>query len=357
MTQPILTHGGDWYGFQAEHGDRPFLDFSANVSPLGMPSGVQLAIRAAIPQADRYPDPLCRSLRDALAAHCGVPAEWILCGNGAADLIWRAVLALHPRRALVTAPAFAEYEAALAAAGCRVDRYLLRSEQDFALDEGFLARIRHGVDLVFLCQPNNPTGVAVPRPLLYRIAEKCRAVGARLILDACFTDFMDDPETASLQDRLADWPWVLELRAFTKLYAMAGVRLGWCLCADTRLLARMQACGQPWAVSALAQAAGEAALEEQLYVTSVRALILSQRGRLADGLRALGLRVVPGQANFLLFQSPVPLLEPLRQKGILLRSCGNYTGLDDSWYRCAVRTGPENDILLQALEEVLRHGN
>ena len=114
-----LTHGGDWMGYREQFG-RDALDFSANVSPLGLPKGVADAITAALPQADRYPDPLCRTLRAALSEAEGLPANQILCGNGAADLIFRLALAVKPRRALVTAPTFAEYATALETVGCTV---------------------------------------------------------------------------------------------------------------------------------------------------------------------------------------------------------------------------------------------
>ena len=113
------------------------------------------------------------------------------------------------------------------------------------------------------------------------------------------------------------------------------------------------ACGQPWGVSSLAQAAGLAALEETAYVEKVRALIAEQRPRLTAGLRALGLRVLDGRANYLLFQAPETLGEALRQRGAVLRSCANYPGLGPGWYRTAVRTGPENEQLLKLLAEVL----
>ena len=148
-------------------------------------------------------------------------------------------------------------------------------------------------------------------------------------------------------------PNLIILKAFTKLYGMAGVRLGYCLCSNIALLDKMQAAGQPWAVSSLAQAAGLAALDETAYVARVQALIAQQRPALRDGLRALGLRVLDGSANYLLFQAPETLGESLRQRGIVLRCCGNYPGLDSSWYRTAVRTAPENQQLLKVLQEVL----
>lgn len=349
MTQ--LTHGGDWAGYRAQYG-HDALDFSANVSPLGLPQGVANAIAAALPHADRYPDPLCRALRAKLAPHEGIPAESILCGNGAADLIFRLAWAAKPRTALVTAPTFAEYAAALESAGCAMRRHFLQAEVDFAVTDSILASITPEVDMVFLCQPNNPTGQLTPLPLVERILRRCEACGALLVVDECFLDFLPDCDALTAK-ALLDSKNLLILKAFTKLYGMAGVRLGYCLCSDTVLLDKMQAAGQPWAVSSLAQAAGLAALDETAYVARVQELIAEQRPVLRDGLRALGLRVLDGSANYLLFQAPETLGDALRQRGIVLRSCGNYPGLDGSWYRTAVRTAPENQQLLKALQEVL----
>lgn len=348
-----LTHGGDWAGFALAHG-RPPLDFSANISPLGVPTGVQKALRDAAGRADRYPDPLCRELRAALSAHEGVPAEWILCGNGAADLIFRAVLAQRPRRALVTAPSFGEYEAALRLTDCAVERVFLKEKRNFALDGGFLDAMTPETDMAFLCEPNNPTGVTTSPALLAGILERCRETGTLLVVDECFGDFLDTPEAHSRKGDLAEYPNLLVLRAFTKQYAMAGVRLGYGLCADGDFLERMRRAGQPWPVSSLAQAAGIAALGETDYARRVRELTAEERAWLFRRLTGLGLRVIPGEANYLLFRCPRPLEEPLARRGILLRNCGNYAGLDETWYRAAVRTRTDNRRLMEALEEVLR---
>ena len=152
-----LVHGGDWAGYRAEFG-RDALDFSANVSPLGLPAGVAAAIAAALPTADRYPDPLCRELRAKLAVAEDVPADWLLCGNGAADLIFRLALAVRPRRALLPAPTFAEYAAALDTVGCEVTQFALDAANDFAVTDAFINAVTPETDVVFLCQPNNPTG-------------------------------------------------------------------------------------------------------------------------------------------------------------------------------------------------------
>lgn len=347
-----LVHGGDWAGFEAEYGQMP-LDFSANVSPLGVPQGVQAAVSAAVSGADRYPDPLCRELCCAIGAAERVPSSWVLCGNGAADLIWRLAAAVQPREALLTAPSFAEYETALRHAGCRIKHHLLLPENDFLVGKNFSEAITPQTEMVFLCEPNNPTGRTTPMQVLQQILEKCTAVGAVLVIDECFGDFLDEPDAHTLKSKLEQHPNLVILKAFTKLYAMAGVRLGYALCSDTVLLEKLREAGPPWAVSSLAQAAGCAALQEKPYVQSVRALIKTQRQFLRQELQKLGLYVVPGEANFILFRCATPLVQPLRERGILLRSCGNYQGLDDTWYRTAVRTGPENSRLLAALKEIL----
>ena len=335
-----LTHGGDWAGYRAAYGRDP-LDFSANVSPLGLPEGVAKAITASLATADRYPDPLCRDLRAKLAKAEAVPAEWLLCGNGAADLIFRLVLAEKPRTALVTAPTFAEYAAALETAGCTVERHFLTEENDFAVTETILDAVHPGTDMVFLCQPNNPTGQLASPALVEQLLHRCEVCGAVLVVDECFLDFLPEGDALSAK-RLLRSPNLVILKAFTKLYGMAGARL-----------ARMQAAGQPWAVSGLAQAAGIAALDETDYVSRVRSLIAAQRPVMASGLRALGLRVIEGKANYLLFQAPETLGNALKHKGAVVRSCGNYPGLSACWYRTAVRTETENRQLLQLLGEVL----
>ena len=347
-----LVHGGDYVGYREKYG-RDVVDFSANVSPLGMPTAVAQAIGEAAYHADRYPDPLCRELCAAIARAESVPVEWVLCGNGAADLIFRLALSVRPRRALILAPTFAEYAAALETAGCEICRYELSEQNDFALTPEFANAIDENVDMVFLCQPNNPTGQVANRALMRQILNKCQAMGAWLAVDECFLDFLLDGDAYTMMRELGGAENLFILKAFTKLYGMAGVRLGYGFCADETLLARMRNAGQPWAVSSLAQAAGMAALEQTEYVEQVRLLIEEERPYLQAGLQALGLRVISGKANYLLFRATRTLGEEMERRGVVLRGCGNYPGLDDAWYRTAVRTRRENDILLQTLREVL----
>ena len=347
------THGGDVLTAQARYGG-PVLDCSANLNPLGMPPQVGEAAACAAAQASPYPDPLCRALRAAIAAHDGVAPGQVLCGGGAAELIFRLAFALRPRRALVTAPTFSEYEGALSAAGCAVTRHLLRRERNFDVDEGLLEAIGPDTELVFLCTPNNPTGRLIDQELLLAVAEKCRGLGAVLAVDECFLPLACGGP--GLAPWLVEYPNLLLLRAFTKSYAMAGLRLGYALCADAALLERMSAGGPPWSVSTPAQAAGLAALTQcPHWPEKARAFLEGERPALAAGLSALGLDVVPGQANYLLFRAAgvTDLKESMLTQGVLIRSCANYHGRGEDWYRVCVGPTEQNRRLLAALQEVL----
>lgn len=346
------THGGDVLTARSRYGGA-VLDFSTNLNPLGIPA--EAAQAAADADSSAYPDALCRQLRQAIAAHDGVEAEQVICGNGAADLIFRLAFALRPQRALLTAPTFSEYEGALTCVGCQVERYALNRVRDFDLDEGFMEVVTPGIELVFLCTPNNPTGRLISTDLLVEIARKCETVGARLVVDECFLPLTDEGGKG-LAPYLAEFPHLFLLRAFTKSYAMAGLRLGYGLSADCDLLERLSGFAQPWSVSAPAQAAGTAAFTLcPHWPEGARALVARERPILAAGLTELGCAVVPSQVNYLLFQAKndPDLKEKLLQKGILIRSCANYHNLGPDWYRVCVKGGEENRRLLAALKEVL----
>lgn len=343
------THGGDIWSCPA-----PVLDFSANLNPLGMPPQVRQAAEASITDAVHYPDPACRRLTAGIAARDGVKPEQVLCGAGAADLIFRLVWAERPRRAMVTAPTFSEYGQALRAAGAEVLSHRLRKEDGFDLTEDILRHIDHNLDMLFLCTPNNPTGRTIPTQLLETIARRCGEMGVRLVVDECFLELTDGAQ--GMAGRLEEFPTLFLLRAFTKSYAMAGLRLGYALSANGGLLERMAAAGPPWSVSTPAQAAGLAALEQcPDWPEKARTLLASERPALSDGLAALGLEVVPGQANYLLFRAAgaADLKERMLMRGVLIRSCANYHGLGNDWYRVCVGQAEQNRRLLAALKEVL----
>lgn len=344
-------HGGDIYA--ADLTEEP-LDFSASINPLGMPEGVMTAAREALTRSGHYPDPLCRAVRAAIAAREGVDAGQVFCGGGAADVLFRLLLALRPKKVLLPAPTFGEYEQAARLAGSELVRVPLREENAFDLDASFWEHVTPEIDAVIVCNPNNPTGRSIPKGLVKKGMERCAAMGAVLIVDECFHDFLDKPEETVMTDCVAENANLVLLRSFTKMYAMPGLRIGYCLSSDEALLERMYDTGAPWSVSVVAQACGIAAARDTDFPKRTRQYVARQRVILEDGLRALGFFVPGSAANYILFRSDGidNLAQRLRARGVLIRSCANFIGLDERWFRVAVRTEAENFVLLHALRDI-----
>ena len=339
-------HGGDRYGKHIR------IDFSANVNPFGAPDCVKQAVAAMTERLSEYPDAYCRRLRTALSAHERVPYEHVLCGNGAADLIYAFAYAAGGR-ALAAVPTFSEYRTAWEAAGGSFASHILRPEDGFRPGSAFLSRITDEFSAVFLCAPNNPTGILYDAGFVRAAAERCERAHARLFLDCCFLDLSDRRETYDIPALVRDFPNVFVLKAFTKSYGMAGLRLGYGLCSDTDFLSRMSEKSPCWNVSSVAQEAGIAALSDAAFVERFRGMIAVERPYLAESLSRFGFEVWDGAANFLLFCTRTPLYDALLARGILVRCCANFEGLDADYYRVAVRTHAENEILIREIGEIL----
>ncbi len=340
------THGGDVYSREIK------LDFSANVNPFGTPESVRRAVAEAAEDLSAYPDPYCRPLREKLAGLLGVGPQDIICGNGAAELIYQFASALKPRRTLLPVPSFSDYEDGLRAAGCSPEFYPLKREEGFEVTDEIFNAVGADTDLVILCSPNNPTGRSVKKELLLGILERCRETGTWLFLDECFIELTDEDKAFSLTPYLREKDCVFLLRAFTKAYGMAGARLGYGVCRCASMLGAMCAVSQPWNISSLAQAAGLAALDFPEWPEKARALIKTEKQYLVRELTRLGISVLPGDANYLMLSGEPGLYGALLEKGILIRSCANYHGLTEGDARIAVRTHGENEALIRAIEEI-----
>ena len=366
QQQHKLIHGGDIYsaremlgqGAETQKGSNALLDFSANLNPLGLPEGVKEAIAAGMEDYAAYPDPLCRDLISALSAVEGLPADWLFCGNGAADIIFRLVYGVKPQKALVLAPTFAEYEEALQQVGCQVYRYELKEELGFQLDQEFLQALDGDLDMVFLCNPNNPTGQLLPREGVLEILQRCKELNILLVVDECFNGFLDEEENYSAKGYLADFDNLIILKALTKTYAMAGLRLGYCMTANTALRSKIAAAGPPWSVSIVAQVAGIQALKEKDYMQETKVLLRKERTYLSEALEGLGAMPISSGANYLFFRWPfekeVSLAESLFGGGILIRNCDNYHGLQAGYYRICIKRHEDNKRLIEAIGDIVR---
>ena len=339
-------HGGDIYTY------RGMTDFSANINPFGPSTAVKEAACRAMDSVGAYPDSRCRALREALAKQLDVSGERLVFGNGAADLIFSLVSAERPKQAVLTAPSFAEYAQALAASGCGIRYYYLREEESFRLGEEYLDMLTEDVDLIFLCAADNPTGNMIEPDLMEKIAEKCERLGIRMVLDECFYEFLENQELVFAPEKVRKYRKLFLLRAFTKMHAMPGLRLGYGICSDEELLEKLERVRQPWSVSAPAQAAGIAALKEEERVKTTRAFVSEERKMMEKEFERIGVRYFPSSANYMLLKSSYDLFTLLKEKMILIRDCSNYEGLKKGYYRVAVKGREENRLLIRALEEI-----
>lgn len=340
------VHGGDIYRYQN------VMDFSANCNPLGTPEGVKEAVLRSVADLGNYPQVGYAPLREAIGTYEGVEKDSVICGNGAAELIFSLVRARKPKKAVLMAPTFAEYEQALESVDCEVIRYETDEKKGFVLEETFLEMLGEDIDIVFLCNPNNPTGVLTSREFLLKVLEICRERQIFLAVDECFLDFVKEPEAFTLKAYLKQYENLFLLKAFTKRYAMAGVRLGYGLCSNKKLMEAMNGVTQPWNLSVMAQEAGIAALKEKEYVERGRNLIFEEKVFLRDAFERLGFKVYASEANYLFFAGAEDLWEMCLKEGVLIRDCSNYPGLAKGFYRVAVRTHKENAALIRALENI-----
>ncbi len=350
-----LIHGGDLYGaaMQSRRAEGELLDFSSNINPLGVQPGVREAVIRGMERVEQYPDPLCRRLVTALAKKEQVREEYLLCGNGGADLIYRFAYGLRPRKAMLPAPAFAEYEEALRQAGTELIFQNLNDKKQ--VDDTFVEALPGDADAVFLCNPNNPTGLLTEPGIILKLLEKARQEKTVVFLDECFLDFVEGEEDTTLKNYIEEFSNLVILKSFTKMYAIPGLRLGYVLSANRELLERMRMAGQPWSVGELAQEAGIAALEDETFPERTRAFVREERAFLKAQMEKLGFFVYEGAANYLCFCVPgeKALYEKMLEQGILIRRCSNYRNLDAEHYRVAVKGHEENRRLLEAFRMVL----
>ncbi len=349
-----FAHGGNIFAIARSLGVPPetILDFSASINPLGPAPAVREALAGLCDSIVHYPDTDCAELREALASHHGLEPAQVCVANGSTQLIYLLPRLVPGKRAMVIAPAFSEYAGALARDDWKVDQFILESSHGFAIPFDRLhERLRSGCDLLILGNPGNPTGRLYPLPEVLEIIGLCRKAKCFVVLDEAFMDFREEE---SAKHHAVENDGILVLRSMTKFHALPGLRLGYAIGHDV-IVARLAALREPWSVNTPAQAVGLASLADAGYITATRNFMDSEREYLRAGLAAItGLNPYQSAANYLLVeitQGPAAgeLAQRLRDEHILVRCCGNFAGLDDRFFRVAVRKREENDRLLAAL--------
>ncbi|MBF0551967.1 MAG: cobyric acid synthase, partial [Deltaproteobacteria bacterium] len=348
-------HGGNILQLARRAGRSPreILDFSANINPLGPPEWFRGVVSRALDAVVHYPDPEYSSLVEAVASRYGVAPEEVIVGNGSTEILNLIPRVVRMGRSVIPVPAYSEYAGVVEAAGLPVAPFYLREQTGFRLDAEALSSEIEVRDLVFICRPNNPTGLICS-------AQDVRYLAARhpdslFVVDEAFGDFVPGFESLTLHRP----PNVLVLLSLTKIFAIPGLRLGVAV-ADPDLAAAVKSLAPTWSVNVIAQAVGEAALQDGEYVAHSRELVQTQRAALQAELATIpGLKVYPGTANFLLLRLDHPdltaakLAARMLHRGVAIRVCDNFMGLDERYFRVAVRTAEDNLRLVAALEQSL----
>lgn len=301
-----------------------------------------------------YPDPNCKYLSSCLAKKYHIGTSQILCRHGADDLLYHLVFAVKPKHAIVIEPTFEEYNRALALVGCKIHHHTVKGENHFILDKDVLSAIQADCDMMFLCNPNNPTGQLVSPQLLQDIIKCCYDKNVLLVVDECFIEFLPVWEKYTLKNLAALSENMIAIDAFTKTYSLAGFRLGFCVSGNINLLSSMHLYGQDFSVSTPVQFAGICALMDSSYMQNTYHILSSEWEWLFSELKKFPLEVYPSQGNFLLFKTANNnIRQRLLEKGIKVRACSHFYGLGPEYCRIAIRTHNENMVLIKVLKEIL----
>lgn len=355
-------HGGNLEWAAERYGLQPgdFLDFSNNVNPLGPPLMALEAAREALLDVSRYPEPDAHSLKSELSEYLGISGELIMFGNGSTELIYHICRCIKPGRVSIVAPVFGEYEKAARAAGSEVFNMHLSPEDGFSLDPDDLVEAAAGSDMVFVCNPASPTGRLYDFKEIYPALRTCRERGRVMVVDESFMGFCppSEKERATLLSEVQGGGLVI-ISTLTKLFALAGLRGPGYLVAGAEQVREWEQAAVPWRVNLAAAAAGRAALADGEYIRRTIELVTAWREDLAAQLYRMALfDVYPSQANFLLLRlrddrfDSASLADALGWRGILVRNCSNFRGLDSTFLRVAVRKPTDNAKLIGAFAEI-----
>lgn len=354
-------HGGNLMLAREKFGlkEKEFVDFSANINPLGFSARAMAAVVESLSVITSYPDPECRELTDTLAGYLHIFPENLLFGNGATELIYLLVDVFKFKKVLVTAPTFSEYGLAVLSRGGEVTEILLSEKEQFSLPVETVIEQLPAADVLFLCNPNNPTGVLSAKEDIIRIVDAAREHGCMVVVDEAFMDFVINREDYSVIHEAEQRANLIVLYSLTKFFGIPGLRLGSMMACKT-IINRLKAAKDPWSVNSLAQIAGVVSLQDNEYIEETKQLVTEERGFLSEALKKIpGIKVYPGAANYLLLnisRTGYPshdFVEQLGRRGILVRDCTSFTGMGSKYLRVAVKKREDNEKLVGALGDFL----
>lgn len=354
-----VVHGGNIAELSRKYNldKKDLIDFSANINPLGINEKVREIIIKSLAEIEKYPDITYFDLKSSISKFEGISNEDLTLGNGAAEVIFNLVRAVKPNKVLLPAPTFGEYEEAALSINSKVEYYYLKEEKNWIIDEEINKHISNDIDMVFICNPNNPTGTITSKEAIISIAKKAKLTNTIVAIDESFLDFVMDAETYSAINLLKEYNNIFIIKSMTKLFAIPGIRIGYGICKNKDLLKKMEAVSVPWNINILAEKAAIFSLKEREYIDRTISYIEEEKAYLYKELNKINdIKVFEPSVNFIMFKlkKEIDLKLELMKENIIIRSCGNYEGLSNNYYRVAVRKREENKKLVQSLKKVIK---
>ncbi len=354
------AHGGTIYKIARKFGIEPrdLLDFSANINPLGFSRRVEKVFSDHSTAILNYPDCAAYAFIRELSRYHNLPCENLLAGNGSTEFIFLLPRLLKPGKVLIVVPAFSEYESSVRLANGKVFYFITREGEKFTIvQDTLLKEMQQGYDALYICNPGNPTGVLTPYEVVKQIVRHAQERETQVIVDETFIDFN---ENHSLKYAVNQFENLYVLRSMTKFYAIPGLRAGYIIsCREN--IAKLRRMQEPWSMNALAQCAGIESLKDSAYIKRTLQYVSAARQTLASDLQKFSsLKTFESAANYLLLKlrdsarvSVAELYERLLQRKIIIRACHNFQGLDDRYFRIAVKKKSENKRLVAELKNIL----
>lgn len=352
-------HGSDLEKIEAVYGIRKdeIVSFSANVNPLGISKKLRSELSEHIDVITTYPDREYTALRHAIATYCCTKEDHIIVGNGSTELIALFIQITHPAKALILGPTYSEYEREIALERGRTTYYPLREQQDFRLQlEDFKSKLTDDLDLVVLCNPNNPTSTCISKNDMRDILDVCKEHSIYVMVDETYVEFVDDIASVSAIPLTAYYNNIIILRGTSKFFAAPGLRLGYAITGNADLLHQINQYKNPWMINSLAEKAGEIMFSDVDYINEARDLIISERKRLYEKYNATSrFKAYAPTANFMLLkildenESAETLFERAIREKMMIRDCSTFPFLNDRYIRICFMSPEDNDRLFDCL--------
>ncbi len=352
-------HGSDLEKIEKIYGIKKedIISFSANVNPLGISPRLRGEIASQIDCITTYPDRDYLSLRKSIANYCGTEVENIIVGNGSTELISLFIQIEQPKKAMILGPTYSEYEREISLGGGKTIYYPLREENDFLLDVNhFIGKLTEDIDLLVICNPNNPTGTAINNYDMRKILDVCKECGIFVMVDETYVEFVEDIHEISSVSLTRTYGNIVILRGTSKFFAAPGLRLGYAICSNADLMQTMNQRKDPWTINSIAVVAGNIMFKDEEYIKATRNLIASERTRLYEIFNSsTRYKAYRPQGNFMLLKildsnlNSQILFDRCIKQCMMIRDCSTFPYLDEHFIRFCFMNKHDNDRLTSLL--------